>query len=263
MSLNVLLQGPDLLNRLDGVLLRFRREPYAVVADIEQMFFQFQVHKSDRDYLRFLWHKNNDPMQDLDDFRMKVHVFGNAPSPAVATYALRQCVNDSECPANDEVKDFVMRNFYVDDGLSSYPTVEKAVDIIQQTQNVLLQSGQLRLHKIASNSQEIMADFSPSDLAKTIEPLELTIDDLPLHHSLGLCWELSTDTFTYKASSDPKPNTKRGILSTVNSLFDPLGFIAPVTLQGKLIMRDVVRDGGDWDEVIPDKYVSAWESWVD
>ena len=38
MSLNdVLLQGPDLLNRLDGVLLRFRREPYAVVADIEQM----------------------------------------------------------------------------------------------------------------------------------------------------------------------------------------------------------------------------------
>ena len=39
---------------------------------------------------------------------MKVHMFGNAPYPAVATYALRQCVNDSECPANDEVREISM-----------------------------------------------------------------------------------------------------------------------------------------------------------
>ena len=31
-----LLKGPDYLNKLIGILLRFRREPYAVISDIEQ-----------------------------------------------------------------------------------------------------------------------------------------------------------------------------------------------------------------------------------
>ena len=35
---NVLLTGPDLNNTLLGVLIRFRREAIAFIADIEQMF---------------------------------------------------------------------------------------------------------------------------------------------------------------------------------------------------------------------------------
>ena len=35
-----LMQGPDLINSLEGVLLRFRLEPVALVADIEAMFHQ-------------------------------------------------------------------------------------------------------------------------------------------------------------------------------------------------------------------------------
>ncbi|KAI4897878.1 hypothetical protein NFI96_008660 [Prochilodus magdalenae] len=96
-SLNdVLLSGPDLNNTLLGVLLRFGKEPVAITADIEQMFYCFVVQEDHRDYLRFLWYKDNDLTNDVADYRMRVHVFGNSPSPAVAIYGLRMAAREAE-----------------------------------------------------------------------------------------------------------------------------------------------------------------------
>lgn len=47
-------QGPDLTNKLAGVLLRFCKEPVALMADIEAMFHQVRVSERDRDASRFL-----------------------------------------------------------------------------------------------------------------------------------------------------------------------------------------------------------------
>ena len=60
-----LLQGPDLINDLVGVLLRFREEPVAFVADIKSMFHQFYVAEQHRNLLRFLWWKEGDPKKEL------------------------------------------------------------------------------------------------------------------------------------------------------------------------------------------------------
>lgn len=80
-SLNdVLCSGPDLTNSLLGVLLRFRQEPVAIVADIEQMFYCFKVNEEHRNYLRFFWHEGNDFHKPLVEYRMCVHVFGNSLS---------------------------------------------------------------------------------------------------------------------------------------------------------------------------------------
>lgn len=51
--------GPDLTNRLIGILLRFRRDSHPISADIEQMFYQFYVDEKHRDFLRFFWYKND------------------------------------------------------------------------------------------------------------------------------------------------------------------------------------------------------------
>ncbi len=48
-----LLQGPDLTNPLLGVLLRFRHERIAIMADIEAMYYQVQVQNHHRDFLDF------------------------------------------------------------------------------------------------------------------------------------------------------------------------------------------------------------------
>lgn len=63
-SLNdVLLKEPDLNNHLLGVLLRFRKEPVAITADIQHMFHCFLVRKDHHDYLHFLWYQDNDQLK--------------------------------------------------------------------------------------------------------------------------------------------------------------------------------------------------------
>ena len=91
-----LLQGPDLINDLLGILIRFRKDMVAVVADIQKMFHSFLVYEENRDYLRFLWHKVNRLENPLVTYRMRVHTFGNRPSPSVAMYGLRRIGELSE-----------------------------------------------------------------------------------------------------------------------------------------------------------------------
>ena len=94
---SVLLSGPYLTNSLIGVLVRFRMETIAVLADIEQMFYCFGVaEKKHRNFLRFIWYTNNDPTKPLIEYRMTVQVFGNTPSSAVATWISFGCHSSRE-----------------------------------------------------------------------------------------------------------------------------------------------------------------------
>lgn len=109
------MSGPDLNNTLLGVLTHFRKEP--VVVAVAQMFYCFQVRQQDCDLLRFLCFKDNDPAK-----RNTEYLFGNSPSPAVAIYGLRRAALQGQEEHGMEAKQFVIRNFYVDDGLASFST---------------------------------------------------------------------------------------------------------------------------------------------
>lgn len=91
-----LLTGPDFMNSLISVLTHFRREDIAAMCDMQQMFHSFHVDPKDRDFLCFLWFKDNNPTQPIVEYRMTVHLFGNGPSPVIATYGLRRTVAEGE-----------------------------------------------------------------------------------------------------------------------------------------------------------------------
>ena len=96
-SLNdVLLQGPDLTSSLVGVLMRFRLETVAVMGDIEAMFYQVRVPKSQRKFLRFFWWPGNNFNVETQEYEMCVHLFGALSSPSCANFALRQAARDNE-----------------------------------------------------------------------------------------------------------------------------------------------------------------------
>ena len=191
-----LLSGPDMMNSLLGVLIRFRTETTAVMCDIEQMFHSFHVNPSHRDFLRFLWFEDNVIGKPIVEYRMNVHLFGNGPSPAVATFGLRKTAADGEEKFGKAASNFVHRNFYVDDGLTSFPTAKQAVDLVTAAQRMLA-TANLRLHKVVSNSVEVMEAFPAEDRGKDIRDLDLHRDSLPAQRSLGVYWNLEEDAFTF------------------------------------------------------------------
>jgi hypothetical protein len=127
MSINDrLLQGPDLTNSLTAILMRFRLHPIAVTADIKAMYHQVLVHEEDRDALRFLWWPDGDLDQPALEYRMTRHVFGLRSSPTCATFALRRTAADNSTSFCKNTVDTVHNDFYVDDLLKSFPTVQDA-----------------------------------------------------------------------------------------------------------------------------------------
>jgi hypothetical protein len=58
-----------------------------------------------------------------------------------------------------------------------------------------------------------------------------------------------------------KPLTRRGLLSTISSVFDPLGLISPFILNGKRILKSLCEAGADWDDPLPEDARCKWERW--
>lgn len=116
---------------------------------------------------------------------MTVHVFGNSPSPAVAIYGLRRAALLGQDEHGVRAKQFVARNFYVDDGLTSFSMDDDAIQVLKKTKEMLAESN-IRLHKFASNCNAVIEAFPPEERAKELKDLELGMDSLPLQRSSSL-----------------------------------------------------------------------------
>lgn len=57
-----------------------------------------------------------------------------------------------------------------------------------------------------------MAQFPKEELGKQLKDLEIDNDALPAQSSLGLTWNLNTDSFEFKAPSIDRPFTRRGLI---------------------------------------------------
>ncbi|KAL0154219.1 hypothetical protein M9458_050473 [Cirrhinus mrigala] len=255
-----LLTGPDLTNGLTGVLCRFRKHPIAVMCDIEKMFHRFHVTREDRDYLRFLWWANGDLDTEPREYRMKVHLFGASSSPGCANYGLKclASMNESEYPS---AASFIRNNFYVDDGLISLETVEETVKLVKEAQAVCVK-GKLHLHKFISNNREVLEAINERDRAVEVKNVDFKHDHLPVQNVLGVRWDVESDAFTFNVVLNEKPATRRGILSVVASVYDPLGFLAPFIISGKKVLQEMCRKGIGWDEPLPTELRPRSESWL-
>ena len=98
---------------------------------------------------------------------MIVHLFGNSPSPAVATFGMRKAADDGEKEYGANVRKFIREDFYVDDGLTSQTTDEDAINLVKVAQ-AALSTANLRLHKVASNSTTVMEAFAAEDRATVV-----------------------------------------------------------------------------------------------
>ena len=256
-----LLQGPDLVNSLVGVLIRFREQPVAIVADIEAMFHQVKVSDKDRDALRFLWWSDGNMEKPPTEYCMTVHLFGATSSPSCAAYSLRCTASENADYFSQETVKTVERNFYVDDLLKSVPDVKVGIELSSELTDILCHGG-FKLTKWISNKPEVMDTIPESERAGKCGKVDFE-SDKQYERALGLQWYVENDTFVFDVDLPDQCHTRRGILSVASSLYDPLGLVAPVTLIPKLILQNACRQKLQWDERMSDADVEKWSQWVE
>ncbi|UYV84734.1 hypothetical protein LAZ67_X003247 [Cordylochernes scorpioides] len=113
LSLNECLEtGPNLIERLPEILIRFEEKKIGAIANIRKAFQTIGIDEKERDYLRFLWWDEQDPSK-IRTLRHTRVVFGLTCSPfilaAVMKYHL-ESIEDYRKPVADVLK----RSFYVD-----------------------------------------------------------------------------------------------------------------------------------------------------
>ncbi|CAH8595656.1 unnamed protein product [Schistosoma guineensis] len=259
-SLNDLLyQGPDTTACLVGILLRFRREPVAVSADVEEMFMQVKVSKPDCGALRFLWWPKGDIEKEPVEYQMTSHPFGAISSPFCANFALMKTAQKFSSDYDSSVGESVLNNFYVDDCLVSFPNDEDAKSFVVQL-NELMARGGFKLKKWVTNSEITRKVFPHSDSMEAI--VDMSLNQGPTHRALGIEWDTTHDVFNFRFDPGEKTPTRRGILSTISSLFDPLGLIAPIYLPAKQLLQNLCKTRIGWDQPPSDSVVSSWNEWV-
>ena len=257
------MQGPDLANSLVGVLLRFRRGDVAFMADIEAMFMQIKVTPKHRDVLRFLWFQDHDIGAPLTVCRMTRHLFGGVWSPSCANYALRATAREFQEMYPAEVVETVRRNFYVDDCLKSVDGIEETTQLAVQLRDLLAERG-FKLTKWVSNEPEFLKSIPREEWGKGLNNLNVdgNPDTLPEERALGIIWDMEADTFRFDVHSPDNPMTKRGVLSTLSSLYDPLGLTSPFILRARQIFQQMVRLKLDWDDPLPAELKEPWGRWI-
>ena len=112
-----------------------------------------------------------------------------------------------------------------------------------------------------SNSKDVSRRILESDKAGGVKELDLDLDSLPLERAVGVQWCIESDCFQFNIVLQDKPCTTRGILSTISSIFDPLGFVTLLLLDGKSILQELCRLNISWDDPIPDDIKIKWEKW--
>ncbi|XP_077966565.1 uncharacterized protein LOC144420790 [Styela clava] len=247
--------GPDLVSSLIGVLTQFRKGRIALVADIEAMFHQIKVKKEDCNALRFLWWPNGDISKKAELYSMERHIFGACSSPCIASFCLKETGKRFGHEFDKIICGIVENGFYVDDCLTSSDSDEGAIDTKTQLCK-LMKKGGFNLTKWISNSSTVMARIPESEQTKSIKDLDL--HEPRKERVLGV----DADAFQFRSTVPKlKTYTRRTILSAVNSLFDPLGMLAPVILVAKMLQQEIIEKGLGWDEVITEDNVKEWDTW--
>ncbi|XP_025192662.1 uncharacterized protein LOC112592723 [Melanaphis sacchari] len=236
-SLNdVLMCGPTVQEELFSILIRFRAHQYAITADVEKTFRQVEVSKEDQDLQRIVWRES--PSEVLRKYRLATVTYGTTSASFMATQCLASLAEAEELRLPRAAK-AIHRDFYMDDLITGAETINECKT------------------KWCSNSAEIFKSVESPE----VEPLFIIkIEADEIVKSLGLCWKPTQDVLGYQvvpAANSPRC-TKRTLISDFNSIFDPLGFLTPILIKGKIFLQQLWQIKIDWDQPIPEYIREKW-----
>ena len=258
LSLNdIVLQGPKLQSDLFAVLLRFRRDPVALMCDIKEMYLQIKLKPEDQPYHRFLW-RNLETDREPDVFEFDRVVFGVNSSPFQAQFVAQEHArkHQSVFPLAAET---VLKSTYMDDSMDSVPDVKTAVELYSQLSQLWKSAG-MYARKWLSNVPEVLQFIPSSDCASEVD---LDRGELPPVKTLGVLWCPMEDLFKFQVNqtAEKHEHSKRSFLKKIATLFDPLGLLSPYTVRAKVLLQEMWASGVDWDEPVNENLSMKASRW--
>ena len=221
-SLNdCLMTGPSFLADLCGILLRFRWYTFGISTDLEKAFLHVWLDEGDQDYTRFLWLSTpSDSDSKLIIYRFKTVLFGSTSLPFMLNATLQHHLNSFDTSIARDMK----RNLYMDNIISGCDSEDQVVEYYKEARKIMNQA-KFNLRSWASNSSQLQS------LAKS----EGTADKDSTVSLLGLLWSTATDTITFSPKQFLIPTeehsvTKRMVLQAALRIYNPLGFLSPITI---------------------------------
>ena len=257
-SLNdTLLVGPTVHSSLIDVLLRFRRHRIALTTDVSRMYRGVELFPPDRDLHRFVWRSSD--TEPLRDYRMTRVTFGVSASSFAANMSVKQNAHDFAMtyPLAFEA---VSQGFYVDDGLTGADTVEGAINLHKQLQD-LFDQAKLLLRKWNSNEPQVLQHISPE--IRDSRSVHLIPDPEEYTKTLGVEWNTGFDHFRLTVAEFPPLDkvTKRVLVSDIAKTYDVLGWFSPTIIKVKILLQRLWEQKIDWDDPIPQSIHDAWSQW--
>ncbi|XP_070066971.1 uncharacterized protein [Drosophila virilis] len=260
MSLNdCLLECPDTLASLMGVLIHFRERPI----EVREIFYQVKVRLEDQPAHKFLW-RDGDSSRFPETYVMQVMTFGASCSPALANYVKNRNAERLVADHPDAVK-AICKNTFVDDWLQ---LVDTGADMIQLAETVkrIHTSGGFEMRRWTSNSKQVIQALKDDceELNKRI-----SVQDEAQEKVLGLWWLPGQDLLTFVvtrnllAKASKERPTKRRVLSVIMSIFDMLELLGFFNIRAKIILQNIWRSNIGWDDDLTNEDEADWQHWLD
>ena len=188
---------------------------------------------------------------------MTAHVFGGSSSPSCSNFALRKTAIYNEELYGKDVASILERNFYIDDMLTRFSTVEEAITVIQQVKD-LYSNGGFNLTKFIRNTTTVLKSIPDDSRRTVVKNEELATGCLPEDKALGVKWDTEKDTLGFTIKLVEKPSTRCGLLSMLSSVYDPLGLGAPFMLKRRQLIQQLCQEKLQWDEQIDERSAYEW-----
>ena len=270
-------KGPSLTPLIFDMLLRFRSDKVALVGDIEKAFLNIEIHPQDRDCLRFLWVKDiHSPEPEVVTFRFNRVVFGVSSSPFLLNAVIRHHLQKYQ-GEDPKFVEKMIEGFFVDDLVTSCQDVKEALTLYEKAKERMMEGG-FRLRKFKTNNKElgdkigikereiISGGCSEDESTYAKEALGLSKEMGGKTKVLGVSWDIENDILQFDLGkvncSSEKNATKRSILSTMATIFDPLGLISPVLVRVRILFQELCLQKLLWDDPLPEDKAGRWELWL-
>ena len=188
-------KGPDLLNNILAVFIRFREYEVAFIGDIKKMYHTVATKILDQHTHRFLW-RDMETTREPDTYVIQRVSFSDKSSRTIATVALRKTAEMGEDQFPEATR-VIFSNTYMDDVIESVETREKANQITSGIEK-LLDKGGFKLKEWTYSGNRSSGDKTKI----AMEPSAAT------EKVLGVVWDLIRDNFQFKAklSFSPRKN---------------------------------------------------------